>query len=303
MKYDVFLSYRRDGGFETAKHIYDLLTRDGYSVSFDIDTLKSGDFDKQLLLRIEECQDFILIVDKNAFKRTLDGSCKPEQDWLRCELAHALTCKKNVIPVFLAGVSGFPESLPSDIADVVNKNGPQYNRMYFDAFYERLKVDFLLSKSSKAKSKKNIIAFLAVLLLLCVIFMVSNRYVTNRNHIHELNNSIVKADSILHDVYNALDLSSANLNIDNNKVQNVIIIYDEYIAYFDEDNTIRTQIIEKRSILSTITDSLEAYNKLTESHANYLRNERYASAQRTKKELDNIAKNIQALFESLCSVK
>ena len=63
-KYDIFISYRRDGGYDTAKHLYDLLTRDGYSVSFDIDTLRNGDFDIELLKRVEECVDFILILNK-----------------------------------------------------------------------------------------------------------------------------------------------------------------------------------------------------------------------------------------------
>ena len=109
MKYDVFISYRRDGGYDTAKHLNDLLVRDGYKVSFDIDTLRNGDFDTQLLERIEQCKDFILIVDKHAFDRTLDPSFDPKKDWLRCELAHALKYNKNIIPVFLSGVSGFPE--------------------------------------------------------------------------------------------------------------------------------------------------------------------------------------------------
>ena len=39
-KYDIFISYRRVGGYETAKHLFDLLSRDGFSVSFDIDTLR-----------------------------------------------------------------------------------------------------------------------------------------------------------------------------------------------------------------------------------------------------------------------
>ena len=46
--YDIFISYSRDGGFETAKHLNDLLIRDGYSVSFDIDTLREGDFDEEI---------------------------------------------------------------------------------------------------------------------------------------------------------------------------------------------------------------------------------------------------------------
>ena len=52
MKYDIFISYRRDGGYDTAKHLNDLLTRDGYKVSFDIDTLSKGYFDTQLFHRI-----------------------------------------------------------------------------------------------------------------------------------------------------------------------------------------------------------------------------------------------------------
>ena len=90
MRYDIFISYRREGGYDTAKHLNDLLVRDKYKVSFDIDTLRSGDFDVQLLSRIEECTDFILIVDKHAFDWTLDENTVPEQDWLRQELAHAL---------------------------------------------------------------------------------------------------------------------------------------------------------------------------------------------------------------------
>ena len=46
-KYDIFISYRREGGYDTAKHLNDLLVRDGYRVSFDIDTLRNGPFDKQ----------------------------------------------------------------------------------------------------------------------------------------------------------------------------------------------------------------------------------------------------------------
>ena len=89
-KYDIFISYRREGGYDTAKHLSDLLTRDGYRVSFDIDTLRSGDFDTQLYERIDLCKDFILIVDQHAFDRTIINKIPREKDWLRCELAYAL---------------------------------------------------------------------------------------------------------------------------------------------------------------------------------------------------------------------
>lgn len=143
-EYDIFISYRRVGGFETAKHLYDLLSHDGFSVSFDIDTLREGDFDRTLLERIESCQDFILIVDKHAFDRTLDASFNPKNDWLRQELSYALYLDKNILPVLLAGAS-FPDNLPKDIRSVTSKNGPKYSQDYFDSFYCRLK-SFLHSK-------------------------------------------------------------------------------------------------------------------------------------------------------------
>lgn len=99
-KYDIFISYRREGGYDTAKHLYDLLSRDGYRVSFDIDTLRNGDFDTQLYQRIDSCKDFILIIDQHAFDRTINEKIPKEHDWLRCELSYALKKNKNIIPVF-----------------------------------------------------------------------------------------------------------------------------------------------------------------------------------------------------------
>lgn len=137
-KFDIFISYRRDGGYEVAKLIKELLTKDGYSVSFDMDNLMNGDFNKELLKRIAECEDFILILDANAFKGTLEGREK-QKDWLRMELSEALSQNKNVIPVMLDGFKEFPEGLPIDIADVRYKNGPAYSKQYFNSFYDKLK--------------------------------------------------------------------------------------------------------------------------------------------------------------------
>lgn len=170
MKYDVFISYRREGGYDIAKHLNDLLVRDGYRVSFDIDTLRNGDFDIQLLSRIEECKDFILIVDKHAFDRTLDKNFDSTKDWMRCELAHALKHNKNIIPVFLSGVIGFPDGLPADIVNVTKKNGPEYNRYYFNDFYETLKKRFL----HKRNKYKYFITVVSILLFLALIPFMSN---------------------------------------------------------------------------------------------------------------------------------
>ena len=152
MGYDIFISYRRKGGHETAKHIYDLLLHDGYSVSFDIDTLRNGLWTTELEARISECKDFIIILNKGVFDRTLDESVSFEDDWLRRELARAISLKKNIIPVMLSDFEGFPKNLPEDVKLISKINSPKYDGYYFDAFYDRLKSKFLISKPSVEKS-------------------------------------------------------------------------------------------------------------------------------------------------------
>lgn len=147
--YDVFISYRRDGGFPTAKHMFDLLRNAGYSVSFDLDTLRNGDFDTELLKRIDECKDFILILTPGAFDRCLDPQFDRSKDWMRLELARALEKNRNIIPIMLPGFEGYPDNLPSDIKDVSRKNGPQYSQGYFDDYIDNLKDKFMTSRPSK----------------------------------------------------------------------------------------------------------------------------------------------------------
>ena len=81
--HDIFINYRLNGGYETARHIYDLLKRDGYSVSFDQDNLMNGNFDKALLDRIAKCKDFILICDADVFRRAIEEQGDNEHDWWR----------------------------------------------------------------------------------------------------------------------------------------------------------------------------------------------------------------------------
>lgn len=150
--FDIFISYRRKGGFETAKHLNDLLVRDGYTVSFDIDTLREGRFDNALLRRINQCTDFILVVDEHAFDRTLDPNFDSSKDWLRIELAYAIKIKKNIIPILLSGVEDFPSNLPEDISVVSKYHGPKYQIEYFDNFYEKLKGFFHCTPRNKGKN-------------------------------------------------------------------------------------------------------------------------------------------------------
>jgi len=57
MKYDIFISCRREGGQETALLICERLKQMGYRVAYDIETLRSGRFDRQILDIIRNCRD------------------------------------------------------------------------------------------------------------------------------------------------------------------------------------------------------------------------------------------------------
>lgn len=138
-KYDVFISYRRQGGEQTARIICDRLTDAGYNVFFDVEALRSGAFNTKLYSVIDECRDVVVVLSQNSLDR-----CINEDDWVRLEIAHALKAGKNVIPVFLRGFE-FPETLPENIAQLKYQNGLEANSDFFDAFIDKLKR-FLRSK-------------------------------------------------------------------------------------------------------------------------------------------------------------
>ena len=89
-KYDIFISYRREGGAEMADSIYQRLQNAGYSVFLDLEQLKSGKFNEQLLSVIDSCTDFIVVLPPNALDR-----CSDVDDWVRREVEHAIKKNKN----------------------------------------------------------------------------------------------------------------------------------------------------------------------------------------------------------------
>lgn len=183
MKYDVFISYRRDGGEYTAKILKDRLEDLGYRVFFDVESLRSGDFNEKLYSVIEECQDFILILSPNSLER-----CSNEDDWVQAEIIHAIKCKKNIIPIMLRGFQ-FPEILPEEIDIIRMKSGLESNSEFFDAFINRLQTFLSAKPSFKNRITQNIIfrrtlpLFLALSILL-VIIVGSVTVYTNSNKIY-----------------------------------------------------------------------------------------------------------------------
>jgi len=165
-KFGIFISYRRKGGYDTAKLLYDRLRMDGYSVFFDIDTLEKGDFDNELEQRVNNCKDFLLVLNPGVFDRFFDPECDPKEDWVRQEIKCALENNKNIVPLTLDGFN-YPKNLPEDVKNITKKNAIDLNPRHFEGAYARMKQKFLLSKPRWATRHKKLLIFflLAVVLL------------------------------------------------------------------------------------------------------------------------------------------
>lgn len=132
-----FISYRRETGADTARLIRAELLSRGMKTFLDVDDLGSFHFDERLLQEIEGSPHFILILSPGALDRCID-----EDDWLRREIAHAISKDRNIVPVLKEGFRFPPKkSLPSDIADLPRYNCVQYSHTYFEATIDKL-LDF-----------------------------------------------------------------------------------------------------------------------------------------------------------------
>lgn len=163
--YDVFISYRREGGDQAAKAIHDNLRDRGYRVFLDVEALRSGAFNTRLYNVIDTCRDVVVVLAPGSLDR-----CWNEEDWLRLEVVHALRSGKNLVPVMLRGFT-FPDALPEDMEPLRMQNGVAASVEFFDAFLDKL-CSFLHSRGGffSKKVKHPLLRLAAVLLGILVLF-------------------------------------------------------------------------------------------------------------------------------------
>ena len=139
--YQVFISYRRDGGETLGRMLYDRLTEMGYSVFYDVESLRSGPFNKELFDVIDGCTDVLVVLPPGGLDR-----CDDPKDWVRAEIAYALKSQKNVIPIMMRGFQFDEEKMPDDIRPLANLNGIEANMELFPAVMEKLTKKLMKSK-------------------------------------------------------------------------------------------------------------------------------------------------------------
>lgn len=116
--YDIFVSYRREGGEDKARILNQHLSTVGYNVFFDHEAAISGEFESVILAAVEVAPIFILLLTPGCLDR-----CVSEKDWVRREIERALELKKKIIPVIPNdnfSFDGLNPGIPSEITDLKN---------------------------------------------------------------------------------------------------------------------------------------------------------------------------------------
>lgn len=136
-KYDIFISYRRDGGAQYARILQLMLTQRGYRVFLDYDELKDGVFSNHIKEAIADAPIFMLVLSAGALER-----CTNEGDWLRQEIMLAAQKNKHIIPVNPDNTfDGIPDGVPSEVA--ITAGSHQHSEIPFGQTLG-ITVDFMI---------------------------------------------------------------------------------------------------------------------------------------------------------------
>lgn len=129
-KYDVFISYRREGGDKYARNIQ-LELEKKYHVFLDFDELKDGVFDKRITDAIREAPIFLLVLSRGALDR-----CVNEDDWVRKEILYAAECNSHIVPVVIVddAFEGIPSDLPEELKRLVGSH--QFSELQMQTLFK-----------------------------------------------------------------------------------------------------------------------------------------------------------------------
>lgn len=195
MQYDIFISYRRKDVGEKAEHLKDLLEpRYKGRISFDLENL-SGVFDVNLIKRIDNCKDFLLVLGKTSLVYNEDdyrpeivdlynylGSCTQKEfeqkilennshlDFVRIEISRALHRKGlNIIPIVPESTDQYAFGnlkLPPDIVGVKR----YFCNVTFSDNPDTLFKDIIPKITKQLKSKPD--SYLLKIIFFCFAFIV-----------------------------------------------------------------------------------------------------------------------------------
>ena len=154
--YHVFISYRRHLGFSTAMMIRDRLTGKGLECFLDLEELRSGTFDTEILDTIRNTRNFILVLHPEALDR-----CAEPGDWLTREVMAAMESGCTIIPLLCDGFSWPDEwdpQVPQPLCELPRYNSVFLSQHYLDATVDRL-IEFMKNLPFEVKKPEALAPF------------------------------------------------------------------------------------------------------------------------------------------------
>lgn len=178
--YDIFISYRKDGGRDTARSIKQQLQLLGYNnIFFDYNSIRDGFFDTQILDAIYSCKDFLLLLTPESMDR-----CANEGDWVAREIRTALKYNCKIIPMAVQSNFPWPSNFPKDLCKI--KNIQQHLLLvneYFEDSIERLSKRLETFAGSKLTRKTEQIFFYKIVpSVTCKVYIDDNDYIIVNKH-------------------------------------------------------------------------------------------------------------------------
>lgn len=134
--YDVFISYRRQGGAEKAELTKGELMKRGFRENrmfMDTRSIVSGNYIQSILEALDESVNMVVIVTKDCF-----DNLPADSTWVK-EIEHALQRGINIVPVYFDGIATVKaDELPETIQRLSFENAVMYVHEYADASFDRL---------------------------------------------------------------------------------------------------------------------------------------------------------------------
>ena len=134
--YDVFISYRRQGGAVKAELTKDELIKRGFRGSrifLDTHSLSTGNYIDTILEALHNSKNVVVVITKGCFDNLQDSST-----WIR-EISYALEQGVNIVPIYYDGISQVsPAQLPEGIKRLSLEHAVIYVHEYSEASFDRL---------------------------------------------------------------------------------------------------------------------------------------------------------------------
>lgn len=137
----VFICYRRTNSAH-ARLMYQTLTKDGYDVFLDYESIDSGSFEQHIIKQIRARAHFLIILTPSALVK-----CYNPKDIMRMEIETAIDSKRNILPLFFDEFrfDKCDHYLEGKLKLLHKYNGIEISFDYFKASIDKLEKRYLNS--------------------------------------------------------------------------------------------------------------------------------------------------------------